>query len=381
MRVQKTADEITRELDASGADAFVHVGDRFDDFLRYFTGFSGPDRDYAFVYVAGRAILCAPRLFGDQARREFDGDEVRTSKQQTGTTAAARAIETVREFANAQQILVPNHTSHRTVTALANHFEIVTTDADFGRARKTPDERAAIAAVQTAAQRGMNRAETVLAETTVRDGSFHWDGTMLTTERLRREVNAVLAQHGIRDAGNTVIGAGPSCADLHFTGEDEIRPGETVLLDISPRGSRGYYGDLTRTFVVGDVGDWERAAYDAVRDAQDAALSTLDSGAGIPAKIVHQRVSETLRNHGFDVGDVPVGMYHGTGHGVGLSLHESPSLSSNERLEAGTVVTVEPGVYDPERGGVRIEDLVVVTESGYENLTDYPRRIRPSSSR
>ncbi|WP_049971448.1 M24 family metallopeptidase [Haladaptatus cibarius] len=379
--VQKAFDEIVRELDRIDADAFVHVGDRFDDLLRYFTDFSGPDRDYAFVFVAGRAILCAPRLFGEQARREFGGDDVRTSEHQTGATAPARAIETIREFADAERILVPSHISHRTATALEQHLELVTTDADFGRSRKTPDERAALAEVQEVAQRGMARSESILAETTIRDECLHWKGKLLTTERLRREVNAVLARHGVQDARNTVIGAGPSCADLHFTGEDEIHSGETILLDISPRGSRGYYGDVTRTFVVGDIGEWERATYDAVQDAQDAALETLDSGAGIRAETVHRSVSETLQNHGFEVGDVSVGMYHGTGHGVGRSLHESPSLSSDERLEVGNVVTVEPGVYDPERGGVRIEDLVVVTESGYENLTDYPRRIRPSPSR
>ncbi|WP_458209206.1 M24 family metallopeptidase [Haladaptatus sp. NG-SE-30] len=372
-------DAIERELADSDASAFVHVGDRFDDHLRYLTGFSGPDREYAFVYVAGRAILCAPRLFAEQARREFVGDEIRTPSQQAGATATARAIETVREFTTANRIVVPDHVSNHAVATLSNHFEIVSTDSDFGRARKSSDERACIASVQAAAQQGMARAEAVLADSKARKGVLHWEGEPLTTERLRREVDAVLAGHGVRNAGNTVIGAGESCADLHFTGNEEIRPDETVLLDISPRGPHGYYGDLTRTFVVGSVPEWERAAYDAVRDAQDAAFSKLDSGAGIRAEAVHERVARTLRDHGFEVGDVSTGMYHGTGHGVGLSLHESPSLSSDEPLQAGHVVTVEPGVYDPERGGVRIEDLVVVTESGYENLTDYPRRIRPTT--
>ena len=380
-RHESLQNAIESELDAYDADAFVHIGDRFDDLLRYCTQFSGPDREYAFVYVSGRSVLCAPRLFGEQAEREFIGDIVRTNHQQVGSTAVTRAIETIDEFSTATRILLPSHVPYRVVSAFESEFEVCTTASDLSRARKTPNERTEIESVQTVAQYGMARAESMLAETNVSRGVLHWEGEPLTTERLRREVNAVLSKHGVLDAGNTVIGAGTTCADLHFTGNDDIHAGETVLLDISPRGKSGYYADLTRTFVVGEIDTWTRAAYDAVRDAQDAALSVLESGEGIEANAVHNAVSATLSNHGFAVGDVSVGMYHGTGHGVGLSLHEAPSLSNDEPLKAGHVVTVEPGVYDPEKGGVRIEDMVAVTRSGYENLTEYPRGLVPSSGR
>ncbi|WP_433626283.1 M24 family metallopeptidase [Halomicrococcus sp. NG-SE-24] len=375
---ERVRSAVETRLDARAADAFVHVGDRFDDLLRHLTRFSGPDRDYAVVYADGRAVLCAPRLFAEQARREFPGD-VRTAAGQDGTTAAERATETLQEFDGVERLLVPGSAPYDAVSTLAETFAVATTDADFGRARKTEAERDRIAAVQAAARRGMARAEAVLADATPGTEEVFRDGEPLTTERLRREVNAVLAGSGVRSAGNTVVGAGPTCADLHFTGDAEIRPGETVLLDLSPRGPAGYYGDCTRTFVVGPLGEWEQAAYDAVCDAQDAAFAVLDGGAGTRASAVHERATDVLGDHGFDSGAVEVGMYHGTGHGVGRSLHEAPSLSSDAELEAGNVVTVEPGVYDPDRGGVRIEDLVVVTESGYENLTDYPRCWRPSS--
>ncbi|WP_227779132.1 M24 family metallopeptidase [Haladaptatus pallidirubidus] len=377
-RYESLQNAIEQELEAYDADAFVHIGDRFDDLLRYCTHFSGPDRDYAFVYGSGQSVLCAPRLFGEQAEREFIGDIVRTDHQQNGSTPVIRAIETINELTAAARILLPSHVSHRVISVLEDDFEVCTTDTDFGRAQKTSNERTQIESVQTAAQHGMAHAEAILAETEVQQDTLHWKGEMLTTERLRREVNAVLAKQGVQDAGNTVIGAGRSCSDLHFTGNDEIRTGETVLLDISPRGKSGYYADLTRTFVVG-IDTWTRTAYDAVRDAQDAALAALDNGEGTEAKAVHQAASAVLSDHGFAVGDVSVGMYHGTGHGVGLSLHEAPSLSSDELLKAGHVITVEPGVYDPEKGGVRIEDLIMVTQSSYENLTDYPRCLVPSS--
>lgn len=377
-RHKSLQEALEHELEAYDADAFVHIGDRFDNLLRYCTHFSGPDRDYAFVYGSGQSVLCAPRLFGEQAEREFIGDVVRTDNQQDATTPITRAIEAIDELTAATRILLPSHVSYRVISTLEDNFEVCTTDTDFGRAQKTSNERTQIESVQTAVQHGMARAEAILAETAVQQDAVHWKGKALTTERLRREINAVLAKQGVQDAGNTVIGAGSSCSDLHFTGKNEIHAGETVLLDISPRGKSGYYADLTRTFVVGEIDAWTRTAYDAVRDAQDAALSALDNGEGTEAQAVHQAASAVLSDRGFAVGDVSVGMYHGTGHGVGLSLHELPSLSSDEPLKAGHVITVEPGVYHTEKGGVRIEDLVIVTQSGYENLTDYPRHLVPS---
>ncbi|WP_394742839.1 M24 family metallopeptidase [Natronococcus roseus] len=379
---------------AAGADAFVHVGDRFDDDLRYLTRFAGPDRDYAFVHVAGRAVLCAPRLFAEQAEREFPGSVVSASES-SASSAAERALEVLGDrlaspLEDACVLALPSMPAGVTRTVADGVDEVVLEPIDLGRARKTSAERDRHAFVQRAAQRGMARAEAVLAAATpetaedaeeARLDELRWDGDLLTTERLRREVNATLARSGVRDAGNTVIGAGTTCADLHFTGDDRIGPGETVLLDLSPRGPQGYYADLTRTYVVGDVGEWERRSYDAVAEARDAAFDALRGGAGTRAADVHEAATGKLAEYGFESGDVDVGMSHGTGHGVGVSLHEAPSLSSEDPLEAGHVVTVEPGVYDPDRGGVRLEDLVVVTADGYENLTAYPCEIEPNPTR
>ncbi|AGB39964.1 M24 family metallopeptidase [Natronococcus occultus] len=385
--LQRTSEAAFERLEAvttaADADAFVHVGDRFDDDLWYLTRFAGPDRDYAFVFVDGRAFLCAPRLFAEQADREFPGEVVAASDA-TSSTAADRALDVLAERRPPSEVrvLVPPSIPASAARTIEDAVDDVRfEDVDLGRARKSVAERERHAVVQTAAQQGLARAEAVLASATVEGDELRWRGEALTTERLRREVNATLASEGVRDAGNTVIGAGSSCADLHFTGRDRIAPDETVLLDLSPRGSQGYYADLTRTFVVGDVDDWTSRAYEAVATAQDAALDALRDGAGVRASRVHEAAVETLASYGFEAGDVAVGMSHGTGHGVGVSLHEPPSLSSDRVLEDGAVVTVEPGVYDPERGGVRLEDLVVVTADGYENLTAYPREIHPVDGR
>lgn len=375
---------LQEELDREEADAYVHLGDRFDDSLRYLTRFNGPDRDYAFVYTDRTAVLCAPRLFGEQALREFAGGEIRTVEEQTATTAVGRVVEVLAELNAGSRVAVSKEVTHSQYRQLTEAgYEPVKTDSvRSARAVKTPAEREYLEAVHAVTQAGMARAESILAESTPSGGEVHWNGEPLTTERLRREINQLLVANGVNDAGNTVIGAGASCTDLHFTDNDVVAPNETILIDLSPRGPDGYYSDLSRTFVVGEVDEWTRGAYETVRTAQDAAFDALDNGAGTIASTVHETVSSVLKDDGFDVGyERDRGFYHGTGHGVGLSLHEAPILSAEEPLAAGNVVTVEPGVYNPDTGGIRIEDLVVVTERGWDNLTSYPRSLVPDPTR
>jgi Xaa-Pro aminopeptidase len=364
-------ESLDTEIEKRGADAFVHVGDRFDDSLRYLTGFSGPDRHYAFVYD-GEPLLCAPRLFEEQAHEEFSG-RVIPATEQAATTAGERAGELVSGI-----VLVPQEIPHDTAVWLemAGCELESTAVVERMRVRKTEEEIERIRDVQRAAKRGMARAETMLASAAVEGNSLEWDGEPLTTEALRHEVNATMVREGVSDAGNTVIGAGKCCADLHFMGNVPIERGKTVLLDLSPRGPEGYYGDLSRTFVVDSDGGWERRAYIATERAQDAAFDTLSKGAGTIASTVHEETAAEIGAYGFRPDGVP-GFTHSAGHGVGMSLHEAPSLRADRELEAGMVLTVEPGVYDPREGGVRIEDLVVVREEGFENLTQYPRSLDP----
>ncbi len=372
----------------AGADAaaFVAVGDRFDDDLRYLSRFGGPDRDYAVVVTAERAALTAPGLFDEQAEREFvdaapdDGvdREVRTASQ--GDPAGVRAagvLDDLTAGADESTVLTPASIPHDAALYLENAgYELESTTAvAVARERKREAEVACLRRVQAVTCRGMARAEAVLAAAEPDGDDLLFRGEPLTTERLRREVDAEMARHGIRSAGNTVIGAGPTAADLHYTGVDHIEPGETVLLDISPRGPHGYYGDLTRTFAVGSDGGWERRAFVAVEQAHETALEHVEAGA--VAGTVHEEAAAELTAHGFRIDSSEVGFTHGVGHGVGVSLHEGPSLRAEQSLEAGNVVTIEPGVYDPDIGGVRIEDLVAVTEDGYERLATYPVRFTP----
>lgn len=377
--------EAVADHDAAG---FVAVGDRFDDGVRYLSRFGGPDRDFAVVITADTAVLTAPALFGDQANREFvdaapaDGVERAVRTDQQREPAGIRAAAVLEEYSDTGQttVLTPASIPHDAAVYLeqAGYDLQSSTAVAEARERKTAAELACLRRVQAVTCRGMARAEAVLAAAEPDGDDLRWNDQPLTTERLRREVDAELARHGIRSAGNTVIGAGPTAADLHFTGVDHIAPGETVLLDISPRGPHGYYGDLTRTFSVESQGGWERRAFVAVEEAHQMALDHLDSG--VEAGVVHEEAAAELAAHGFRVDSGTVGFTHGVGHGVGVSLHEGPSLTGESSLEPGHVVTIEPGVYDPDQGGVRIEDLVAVTEDGYERLASYPVRFTPEAA-
>ena len=367
------------ERDAAG---FVVVGDRFDDDLRYLSRFGGPDRDYAVVVTPERAVLTAPALFDEQAQREFvagapdNGITRSVETENQGDPAGVRAAA-VLDGDEGDTVLVPASIPHDAALYLEGagyELESSTAVAD-ARERKWEAELACLRRVQAVTCRGMARAEAVLAAADPDGDDLVWDGAPLTTERLRREVDAEMARHGVRSAGNTVIGAGETAADLHYTGIDHIAPRETVLLDISPRGPHGYYGDLTRTFVVDSEGGWERRAFVAVQEAHAMALDHVE--AGTEAGVVHEEAAAELAAHGFRVDSGEIGFTHGVGHGVGVSLHEGPSLTGEASLEAGHVVTIEPGVYDPGQGGVRIEDLVAVTEDGYERLASYPVRFSP----
>ena len=371
-------DAVRATLDERGAAALAVVGDRSDPDLRYLAGFDGPDREYAVVVTRDAAVCCAPRLFERDARDAFPG---RVATDEQGDPAGRRAAAALDDLGADGTVLTPRAIPHDAALYLegAGH-DVASTDAvAAARAIKTESEIERVRTVAAAAEAGIRRAAAVLGAATADGDRLRFEGAPLTTERLRRAVDAEMAGCGVDPAHNTVVGAGPSCADLHYRGDDPLRPGKTILLDVSPRGPEGYHADCTRTFVVGGGGGWPRRAHVAAEMGMDAALAVLSAGAGEAASKVHTEAAAEIRAYGFPVDDGEVGFTHSIGHGVGLALHERPSTQGDAELTAGTVLTVEPGVYDPEEGGVRIEDLVVVRAEGYENLIDLPRSLDPAA--
>jgi Xaa-Pro aminopeptidase len=258
---------------------------------------------------------------------------------------------------------------------------------DSLRRAKTEEEVSNIEKTQDAVEAACAHCVSILEEAEIgEDEVLNWRGETLTSELLRAEIDVELLRRGCA-ADGTIVAGGRQAADPHERGHGPLKAGESIIVDIFPVDlSTRYYSDMTRTFVKGEPNEGLQKMYDAVLESQETALSMIR--AGVNGKDVHRKVADVLHEAGYktNVHDqeegkpLTEGFFHGTGHGVGLEIHESPSVSlAGDELIPGDVISVEPGVYDPSVGGVRIEDLVVVTEEGCRNLTTFPKefRIRP----
>jgi len=189
---------------------------------------------------------------------------------------------------------------------------------------------------------------------------------------------------GLREQGHTVsVDTDDVLMDIRAVKQpdeiDHIRAAQAAneaAMSFPQDKTTGYHADMTRTFCVGEPGETIGEWYDLTERALDAALGAVEAGAS--GADVHAAACEVYEDAGLPTfrtdPSTETGFIHTTGHGVGLAVHEQPRLSTEGGdLAAGQVITVEPGLYDPDVGGVRIEDIIVVTEDGYENLTDYPR--------
>ncbi len=225
------------------------------------------------------------------------------------------------------------------------------------------------------AELAMREFETALREAqTGAGGRLSWRGSPLTSEIARGIIDSTIARHGGHPSA-TIVACGRHAAEPHNAGHGPLVAHQPIVVDIFPRSAdTRYYADFTRTFVKGSAPYIVKRAHHAVRLARDRAKSLLKAGA-IPDE-AHKAAVKTLDAKGFKTGirnGAHFGFFHGLGHGVGLEIHEAPRIcpDSVEPLKAGEVVTVEPGVYYPAWGGVRLEDLVVVRPDGVECLTSY----------
>jgi Xaa-Pro aminopeptidase len=252
------------------------------------------------------------------------------------------------------------------------------------RRHKTAEEARFIEASQRAAEAAVVEVVSQLAQADIRDGVLWLDEKPLTSERLYARASLLLGEKGFA-CPDMIIAGSPESAMPHFRGEGPIRAGAPVIIDIFPSSrTTHYHGDLTRTVVVGEVPDDIRQMHAAVLQALDAGIESIKAGAS--GRDVHEGVCQILVDRGygtttkgFEGGAGGAKMNHSTGHGVGLDVHEEPALRGPDQnaLMDGDVVTVEPGLYLPGLGGVRIEDTGMVTRAGFKNFTTLTRSLDP----
>jgi len=250
------------------------------------------------------------------------------------------------------------------------------------RRSKDAEEIAHLRKAQQITEKAMQMACEMVARATARsDGVLLDDGRPLTSERVRAAVDVWLLKQGFSNP-ECIVAGGPQGADCHNVGSGELRTEQPVIIDIFPRDRETLYnGDCTRTVVHGQVRDELLKMREVVARTKAAAIAAVR--AGVTGEAVHEVTIKTILEGGYEMGlpdddapDTYCAMTHGTGHGIGLDVHEPPLLDKGgPELVVGDAVTVEPGLYTKALGGVRLEDVVVVTEDGCENLGCLPEHL------
>jgi len=318
--------------------------------LRYLSGFTGGEG--VLLALKGKRVLLVDFRYLEQAQEEVSGSEVqRLEGGMKGVAQALRRFDLRRVGLEAQGLSLAGYGR---LAEEAQGVEFVPLDRDLEalRRRKGPEEVERI-------RRAVEMAEGALKEVLemIRPGVKESEVALELEFRMRR-----LGSEGV--AFDPIVASGPRSALPHAKPSlREIREGDVVIVDFGARFD-GYCSDETRTFFVGRPEEELRKVYRVVKEAHDRALEAIKPG--VPLKEIDRRARDHIKEAGY--GDY---FGHGTGHGVGLVVHEPPTVNEEAQGEAevGMVFTVEPGIYLPDRGGVRIEDLVLVTEGGCQVLT------------
>src|SRR6266481_6406725 len=244
------------------------------------------------------------------------------------------------------------------------------------REKKTAEEIRLLERALRMTEAGMKRGMEILKASRPGAGKkLKWSGKTLTSETLRAEIDsAILRAGGVPT--NTIVAGGDQACDPHERGFGPLYANSLIILDIFPREAKtGYWGDMTRTVVRGRASDAQRKLWETVKEGQELALREIK--AGIDGMKIHKAIQALFKKRGYPTEvrkGKNVGFFHGTGHGLGLEIHEYPRLQK-VTLKDRQVLTVEPGLYYPGIGGARIEDVVIVEKDGCRILSKFPKQL------
>jgi len=374
-------------LDHEGLDGYLIDADGANADQRYLSGYDAPDPFRTLYRPAGISLLVKNLEYG-RAKTESDGDAVRrptdygvgTYADREGDNDAVAAF--LKEF-DAGSIAVPDRFPVGTADALRERGVIVEPDLEGIvseiRAIKSAAEIDEIRTAQRANEAALRVAQELITAAEIDGEQLVSEGEVLTAERVKAAIERELLEHGYA-LDETIVAGAEQGADPHNRGSGPLPAHSPIVIDVFPRSkATRYHADMTRTFVRGDVSAEVRERFDLTKEALEAALVAIEPG--VTGETVHEAVCDVYEAAGHPTlrsdETTETGFFHSTGHGVGLEIHEGPRVGpGGAELEPGHVVTIEPGLYDPDPGGMRLEDLVVVTENGYENLTQYPFKLQ-----
>ena len=356
-----------------------------DSNLYYATRFIAPD-PFVFVQLKGERLMLMSDLELDRARSQATVDrvisysEVERAVRAQGVSdpGTIDIVHGVLQPMGIKRLLVPANFSYAyalRLQQLGYQLELQSGPLFPSRAIKTAEEVQYVEAAQRATERAVAAAHAALRQADIRNGFIWLNGEPVTSESIKKLINVHLMESECV-AQHTIVAGGDQACDPHSEGSGPLPANRSIIFDVFPRSAQTrYFADMSRTVVKGRPSAELKKLYQIVKDAQEEAITKIRDGAD-GAKI-HQGICDRFEAAGYQTGVVNgrmQGYFHGTGHGVGLDIHEAPRISrTGSLLQEGHIVTVEPGLYYPGLGAIRIEDMVLVTKDGCRNLTNFPK--------
>jgi Xaa-Pro aminopeptidase len=356
-----------------------------DSNLYYATRFMAPD-PFIYLEIKGERLMVMSDLEMDRARTQASVDRVlsyseieqKAKKQGIKSPTTVDIVHLVLKESKVRRLLVPANFPFIYATRLQElGYSLKPKRDPFYEQRvvKTAEEVRSIELSQRATEDAVTSAHDLLRRATIRDGELWFDGVVLTSERVKQLINVKLMERNCV-AQHTIVAGGEQACDPHNEGSGPLPAHRSIIFDVFPRSATSrYFADMSRTVIRGTASQELKRLYGVVKDAQEDAIGKIKDGAD--GMKIHQGICERFEKAGYKTGLLNgrmQGYFHGTGHGVGLDIHEAPRISrTGSLLQEGHVVTVEPGLYYPGLGAVRIEDMVLVTKDGCRNLTNFSK--------
>ena len=354
--------------------------------LYYATHFLAPD-PFIFAEIDGRRVIVMSDLELDRAKVQARVNEVlsysklsdQVKRRGVDEPTITDIVDELMKSHSVKELEVPADFSILHADLLRKRgYSVRSVPAPFFPERpvKSDEELALITNTLRITEDALAIAIELISNSTISpNGTLSIGGKPLTAELIRKAIHLTMMERDCVGA-HTIIACGIQAVDPHNEGSGPIRANEPIVMDVFPQhASSRYFADITRTVVKGKATDKVARMFSAVKEGQEIAYRSIKDGSD--GSVAHKAILALFESQGFKTGEQDgrmQGFFHGTGHGVGLEIHEPPRISPKQDiLKSGMVVTVEPGLYYLDAGGLRIEDMVVVTQDGCRVLTEAPK--------